>query len=448
MKTIKVLDREARLILSNISLSIILKFGSLALSLIITRQYIVYFDNNVILGGWYAIVSILNWILYFDLGIGNGMRNCIVEPLENKNYLQAKKYLSTGYLVVGLLSLFIFLIGITISIFINWNYVLNIDPKVLDINSLRIMVIISIGGVCTHFFLKVIISLYQAMRKTAVSGYTALGTNLFLILYLKTVNFENERAALIVFSIVYALATVIPVLVLTIVSYLGKLKSLRPSIKFFEPKLAKKIILLGLSFFAIQITQLFVSTADSWMITFFFQPEDAVNYQIYYRIFSIALTTYALFSQTTWSSITKYYAEQNGEKIMQEHEFLIIIAIIGSISCGVVALLFDKIVGIWMGNLFTDVSCRIALLFAAWMTIQMLINGATAVANGMGRLRCQGILYPLAAVLKVISVIYCSYKGFTWSSLIICNIISLMPLLIIQSIEVFIITNGIRSKEA
>ncbi len=376
------------------------------------------------------------------------MRNCIVEPLEKKDNVLAKKILSTGYIVVGLISIVILILGLLSSFFINWNSALNIDSEELDSNCLRLMIIISFSGVCVHFFLKVIISLYQAMRKTAVSGYTALGTNLFLFIYLHIVRFEDAREALIGFSIVYALATIVPVLVLTIISYSGKMKTLKPSIKSYDPQIAKNIIGLGLGFFAIQITQLFVSSTDSWLISYFFQPEDAVDYQIYYRIFAIALTAYALFSQTTWSSITKYYAEKNSKKILQEHAFLVLIAIIGAISCCIVAFIFDKLVGVWMGDVYSNVSCHIALMFAAWITVQMLINAATAVANGMGRLKCQFVFYPVAAILKVSSVIICSYYGLTWSSIIVCNIVSLLPLLIFQTIEVLSITIKLKKAEA
>ena len=104
-------DSEYRLVAINICLSILFKGGSLILSLFNTRLYILYFGNDTILGGWYAILSILNWILYFDLGIGNGIRNKIVVPLERKDYSVVKKYVSTGYVVIGVISGAIIVVG-------------------------------------------------------------------------------------------------------------------------------------------------------------------------------------------------------------------------------------------------------------------------------------------------------------------------------------------------
>ena len=395
-------DREYRLVTTNIAMSIFFKFFSLIVSLANTRLYITYFNNNIILGGWYAIVSVLNWIRYFDLGIGNGLRNEIVGPLESKDYKTAKNLISTGYTVIGVLSLIIIFVGCSLSVILDWNKLLNLPKTEIENKVLIVMVITSLIGVGLQFFLKTITSIYLALRKSSVSGILALSTNLIIFLYMKFVNIEDSQDALWIFAIVYAIATIAPLLILSVWAFITDLKQVRPNIKDYDKSVAKRITSLGMTFFIIQIGLLLVSTTDSWLITYFFKPEDVVSYHVYYRFFSIALTVYALFSQTSWSSVTKYSNEKKANKIKSTYYFLMVIASIGGVACFGVAFAFDWIVKIWMGDTYNKVSITTACLFSLWMWIQMIINASTAVANGLGKLKCQSIFVPVSGLLKVV----------------------------------------------
>ena len=57
------------------------------------------------LGVWFTILSVLNWILSFDVGIGNGLRNHLTVALTNKDYEEGKRLISSSYLVLGALTL-------------------------------------------------------------------------------------------------------------------------------------------------------------------------------------------------------------------------------------------------------------------------------------------------------------------------------------------------------
>lgn len=60
------------------------KSVSLCLSLFTMPAYIRFFQNQTVLGVWFTIVSVLNWILFFDLGLGNGLRNMLPDAIEKR----------------------------------------------------------------------------------------------------------------------------------------------------------------------------------------------------------------------------------------------------------------------------------------------------------------------------------------------------------------------------
>lgn len=429
-------DSENKLVATNISASLIIKMASLLLSLINTRSYMLYFANDTILGGWYAIVTILNWILYFDLGIGNGMRNGIVAPMENGDYKTVKKYISTGYVVIGLISALIVVVGTILSFFVNWNTVLNLPPETIDNKSLIIMVVVSIIGVGAQFLLKTLNSVFNALRKTAVIGAMVLASNILTFLYLNFVRVGDPVTALIWFSVFYALSSNIPILIVSIIVYSRSLKEVRPSPKYFDKGLSRSISNLGIRFFLIQIALLVISTFDSWLVTFFFSSADTVDYQVYYRFFSIALAVYIQFSQPIWSSVTKYYELRDSKRIKNTYTFLNVIAIIGGACCVILALVFKYFVRLWMYDVEIEIKMSTAVLFALWMFIHMMVNSSTAVANGMGKLRVQEIFTPAASVIKIVCIFVMSRLGFSWDCVVLSSIIGLIPLSIVQHIDI------------
>ena len=77
-------------------------------------------------GVWATVLSILSWISYFDLGIGNGLRNRLSEALASSNSKNdAKTLVSSAYAILSLVVLAISVVcGFGIS-FIDWSDLLS-----------------------------------------------------------------------------------------------------------------------------------------------------------------------------------------------------------------------------------------------------------------------------------------------------------------------------------
>ena len=69
-------------ILSNIIGTVLVRGGSFLIAIVSMPMYLNYFNNNAVLGIWFTILAVLSWMLSFDLGIGNGLRNNLVESLS------------------------------------------------------------------------------------------------------------------------------------------------------------------------------------------------------------------------------------------------------------------------------------------------------------------------------------------------------------------------------
>ena len=92
-------------LLNQIKLSFVLKISSVFFSLIIVRLLLQYLGVKEY-GVWAVILTFLNWIVFFDLGIANGVKNKVSQSLASNNNKLAREYIATGYISVLVIVLF------------------------------------------------------------------------------------------------------------------------------------------------------------------------------------------------------------------------------------------------------------------------------------------------------------------------------------------------------
>ena len=109
-----------------VSFGMIYKILSMCLSYISIPLFLKYLGQQDY-GLWMTIFSIVSWIYTFDLGIGNGLKNKLTESLTKKNYNEAREYITTGYVVLGIIAICILVLGIIGIKIINIGKFLNID---------------------------------------------------------------------------------------------------------------------------------------------------------------------------------------------------------------------------------------------------------------------------------------------------------------------------------
>lgn len=76
-------------IIKNIGISIIMKPISMLLTFIYTPLFLAYLGDEKY-GVWAIIMNVVSWINYFDIGIGNGLRNRLAESVAKNDNMGAK----------------------------------------------------------------------------------------------------------------------------------------------------------------------------------------------------------------------------------------------------------------------------------------------------------------------------------------------------------------------
>jgi len=408
---------------------------ALFVNLVTIPAYMNYFTNQQILGVWFSILAILSWILMFDLGIGNGLRNNLVITFVNKDNLKAKKYISSAYINIGVMSIFILIIGIVLIGFVDWNPILNISSNVISnsilIKSIRLVFI----GIIFNFFLKIITSILYAMQKSALSNLISLISNSLILLYTLIATKVEPSIALLNISLVYILTINIPLIISTIIIFVGPLKDIKPNIKFYSKDLSKVIMNLGYTFFWIQITLLVINSSNELLITRLFSPEDVVDYQIYYKLLSLPLVFFSILTIPIWSAVTKAFNESRKLWIVKVSKYLNLTALFIILLYTLSIPLLPRIFQIWLGGNSIDIEYIKVVLFILFNSVMIFVYSSTAIANGIGNLKLQVILNSGAAIFKIPLSIILSYFIDSWVIIIVVNTIIMLPLAILQPIS-------------
>lgn len=86
--------------------------GILLLSNFIVISVTLDLLSSKIYGVWITLYTTISWLSFFDLGLGNGMRNLFAVNKATGNKEKNKQLISSSYLIVFCISLFLIFIGL------------------------------------------------------------------------------------------------------------------------------------------------------------------------------------------------------------------------------------------------------------------------------------------------------------------------------------------------
>ena len=444
---IKQIDKDTRNIYFNTSMSFVIKVLSLFLGLFTTPAYIDYFSDSEILGLWFTILSVLSWILNFDMGIENGLRNRIVKSIINNDKVEMKKYISSAYIFLTFIALIILIILISFSNSVNWNIVFHIDNNLIDAATLKMALLILLISILMQFILRLITSILYAMQIAFIPSLLTLITNLSMFVFVIICNRFGLNNDIIRLAFFYLISVNIPLLFCTLFVFSTILKDSKPSFSYFKKEYALSVLKLGGLFLWLQFMSMILNNTNSYLISIFIDNSAVVEYQLYYKIFSIIGMLLGLVTASVWSAVTKAKEEKN---YFWMNNFLKKISIIGVIAICIefsIILLLQFVFNVWLGDNTFKINYFNAIVFA--------LNGSTLIwssiissfLNGLQRLKKETIWLTIGTVFNIpLAYIFSLYSN-NYISIVIANIISISPYLIICTIDLYKYLNKLTLKE-
>ena len=428
-------ENKSKQLLINIIFSLVVKGLAIIVSLINMPVFMNYFKSNSILGLWFTLLSMLNWILTFDLGIGNGLRNYLVISFEKNDKQESKKLISSAYFSIGIFIIILSIITFIVVPYVNWNILCNVSETIIEKSVLSKTIRILLLGIWIQLFLKIIQSILYSMQKPAIPNMLVLISNTLLLLCTFILKTGNQSNDLIRLAIAYVFTANIPMLITTLILFRTKLKGLGFNIKFISMKHSKKILSLGISFLMLQFLTMLVFNTREFYIMKFVDPSSVVNYQIYNRLFSLVSTFFILAMAPLWSAITQAIAQNDYKWVKGVYKKGIMLFAFLSIGSVLVVALSQILINIWLGEKAITINYLICIMFVIYNIQYMWISLHSQFENGLGYLKIQKIGFVIATILLPIIIILMVNNWKYWWIIVIANIIALLPLCIMQPIN-------------
>ena len=432
---LKLGDKD-KLVLQNVIAAFAIKGIALVVSLVTIPAFMRYFPDNAILGVWYTVVSVIGWILNFDLGIGNGLRNHLVIALAEDDKPKCKQLVSSAYFSVGVSCLVVALIVYALVPLIDWNMILGVSSGQIQLGTLATVVTNVIIGMIVQLFLKNITSIFYALQKSAVNNLLTLCISALQLIFIMLFPQMDSIEALKIMSMAYPLLMNLPMAIATIIVFAKPLRFATPSIHYVTIEAVKAVLGLGASFFAAQILFMLIANTNEFFISSLFGSSFVVEYQVYYKIFSLVGTLMALALTPIWSAVTLAFAEHNlawlTTLFKRLERFGILIALLELLLIPFNQPLFN----IWLGEraIAALPACSISFaVFGALFSYQSIVS---SFANGLGDLRVQICCYSMGFVIKIATSVIASNLGLPWFSVIIGSALALVPFCIIQRMQI------------
>lgn len=436
-------------LIKNIIAAFAIKGTGLLVSIIGLPLYINYFDDKTALGVWFTLLTLVGWILSFDIGVGNGLRNKLTIALANKDYEEGKRLISSAYCVMGALTLLLAFIVVIICTQVNWNSLLNIDTSVIDRDTLSHCIATIFIGILGTFFFQIVRGQLYALQLSSINNLLHMSTNLFMVAILFFLPSEGSMAdKFTLLSISYAIIINLPNMLATFfVHKFSELKNCRPSYKYVSKTAIKDVLGLGIMFFIIQLLHMFISVSNEFFITICFNPKYCVDYQVYFRFFSLLGTLIMLALTPLWSAITKAYAEKRYIWIYKLNKFLSLIAV-GAVGVQCLMLLIlQPLINVWLRDKAIEVDYLTATLFLMYSVELIWVSVQSTMVAGMGKLKTQLIFYSIAVVIKItIILIVAKFNTDAWMYVVLATVLGLLPYCVIQPINVSKMLNDLQKK--
>lgn len=443
-KVLKIFDnfkfKSARTenIVKHISISFIYKIGAVLANFLLVPLSINYLDNENY-GIWLTLSSFIAWFSFFDVGLGNGLRNKLTEAITNNNIKLARGYVSSAYFTITGISIVLFLLFFGINSFINWKEVFNAGDGVNT--DLRLLMLIVFGAFCLQLIVKLIDTIYLANQHHSIQVKIHFITQVTLLVFVWLLT-KTSSGTLLVFAIVFSILPVLVLVALNVFGFSTKFKHLKPSFSLWKKEYLKEIMGIGFNFFLLQIAGVVLFSTDNFIISKLFSPEEVVPYNIAFKYFSIITMVFTIIVSPYWSSFTDAFVKNEYNWIKKSVKNVMMLWMIIPIVLGFMLFFSEDFYKMWVGNK-VHISFNLSLsmlVFVLLFTFNMIF---VFFLNGISKIRIQIIISVISMILNIpLSIYFAKNLNLGLSGVILATSVTIGFSCIFSPIQYYKIINA------
>lgn len=383
-------------------------------------------------GVWSTLLTILSWISYFDIGIGNGLRNKLTKSITAGDIKKSQCLISSAYAFVSLIITGVAIGFCMITVLIDWNRIFDIHTITENI---KVIVLISVIFISINFVLSICKNILYACQKAASVSYMEICTqflNLTGVLLAKQFLPSN----LFVIALIYGCSMTITNIMFSIILFVKK-KDLFPRLQYVNSVIGKDLTNLGFQFFVVQMSALILFTTDSVMISSLYGAAKVTPYSTVNKLFHAISSIYLAFLVPIWSATTKVKAKKEWtylHKIINRLHLFMLPFFLGVI---LLIIVFKPLAIWWLGQEL-HYELGIILLGGVYCILTIWCDTYSNIVNGLEMMRLSMGVAVIQAIINIpLSIMFAVLLDMKTTGILLGTILSMSIAGIVLPIGVF-----------
>lgn len=421
----------------NIIGSFLLKGISIVISLLLVPLTIDYL-NPTKYGVWLTLSSVIGWFVFFDIGLGNGLRNKFAIAKAEGNDLLAKIYVSTTYTIITLIAVALFVVFFIVNQFLDWGLILNASNDVREIEQL---VFIVFSVFCFQFVIKLINVIFIADQRPVISSLINTLGSLFslIVIFILT---KTTQGSLLYLGASFSLINLIIPLLASGWVFNRSYKKYSPSFKHIDFSKAKELIHLGMRFFITQVAAIIVAATDNIITAQVIGNQDVAIYNVAYKYFGVMNMVFTIITAPYWSAFTEAYTKN--DMVWVKQATLKIIKLWFIVVAGILLMLLfsNNAYQLWIGNRLA-IPFNLSMIMALWVIVSTSTMIFANFLAGVNKIQLSLYHAVFVSIVNIpLSIFFAKNLAMGSSGVILATLIGIVPRAIFQPIQYWKIVNG------
>lgn len=384
-------------------------------------------------GIYLTLLSIVDWFLNFDVGIGLGLRNKFGESVARGDEKDAIRYVSTAYFALGAVIAIVTLIILILNFTLPWTDWINISPDLKEeVVWLGAIIILAFG---IRFVARNIYEIFFALQQMAYVELFSLITKASFLLLILIIPFVTADS-LLLFGTAKALTFALVPLFVGLFYFNKKFSKYKPHLKYVRRDYFKDLFSLGSKFFLIKISMLVIHQTNNILIASFVSLEGVPQYEAAYKYLSIFMLLFVILNNQLWPSNIEAYAKGEMEWMKKSIRGVLKIWLVTVVLAVVMVIVSPFVYKFWL-NEDLVIPIGISIAVAVSISLTTWVNMFNIVLNGTGRIKLQMYSWVFAACINIpASLFFVKILNFGVVGIVLGTITSLIPLVVISPIQV------------
>jgi O-antigen/teichoic acid export membrane protein len=404
----------------NIFSGILFRIATIGLTLL-AMPVMLGMVGQSLLGVWLTLLSVFQWLTFFDLGIASGARNAIASAVSENNRGKTRSLVSTGYWYTTLISIATAILFILGYFLLSGNRIF--DGSGATPQQLTVTIMVSISLIAVNLVLGYVQQLYAAHESAAVFPVFGFLSNLIFIFLLLLALLTGSHS-IVMLGACYGISLCSANLLITM-RFFRENRDLVPSIRLVDTSLKGELFSFGLKIFVIQLCAMILFATDRVLVSWLLGPEDVVNYEAAFKIFALITIFHSILMNSYWSSFTQAANRGEWNWIRQRMRGLVIMMIPIVVIAVLLALLARPLISIWLGDSVVS-GIWLYWTFAAYAVLSSWSNIFAYFVNGIGRVNLQLASALFAAGINIpLSIFFVRHYNMGVTGVVLATVISL-----------------------